>query len=229
MRKESKEFYDNYIDNQKLFAFNKRHFIVYDKLKELGLSENSNVLELGCGIGVITSLIAKTVRKGEIIAVDLSEKSIELAKKRNKNAQQINFMSSDITKLVMQDKTFDFITLVDVIEHIPIKLHNKLFEHISEMMDEHSTLFINIPSPEHIAFIKKHKPELLQIIDQEIYADELLKNTYSNKLALQYFKTYSIWQENDYQMMVFSKQKEFSNKTIHAREPIFAKIKKRFL
>ena len=62
MRKsEVKKYYDNYITEQYSIGVNDRIFMLYEKLKSLGLTSTSDVIELGCGIGVVTHLIRKTV------------------------------------------------------------------------------------------------------------------------------------------------------------------------
>ncbi|MEK6616194.1 MAG: class I SAM-dependent methyltransferase, partial [Bacteroidota bacterium] len=132
------DFYDAFTNYQMEtdVMLNDRHFILFKKLKSLGLNTNSHVLELGCGIGVITSLIATVVRKGKITAVDISPKSIEVSKKKIFQKTNIEFIVSDILNFSYPDNRFDFITLFDVIEHIPLKDHSAVFKLISRYMNE---------------------------------------------------------------------------------------------
>ena len=76
MRKsEVKKYYDNYINEQYSIGVNDRIFLMYEKLKSLGLSSTSSVIELGCGIGVVTHLIRKTVTVGKIESIDIDDES----------------------------------------------------------------------------------------------------------------------------------------------------------
>ena len=123
MRKsEVKKYYDNYINEQYSIGVNDRIFLMYEKLKSLGLSSTSSVIELGCGIGVVTHLIRKTVTVGKIESIDISGESIEFAKDKIKN-DNVSFYQGDVTEYTPKIKQADFVTLFDVIEHIPIELH----------------------------------------------------------------------------------------------------------
>lgn len=63
------------------------------------MCNNSNVLEIGCGIGTVTGLIGKVVTKGKVIAVDISVQSIGVARKNNKGKSNIQFLVSDMSDL----------------------------------------------------------------------------------------------------------------------------------
>ena len=118
MRKsEVKKYYDNYITEQYSIGVNDRIFMLYEKLKSLGLNSSSDVIELGCGIGVVTHLIRKTVTLGQIESVDISGESIEFAKEKIKNSN-VSFYEGDVTEYIPKIKQADFVTLFDVIEHI---------------------------------------------------------------------------------------------------------------
>lgn len=73
--------YNDFADTHPKSSANERLISLYKRLFELGLKSDSTVLELGCGVGNFTKLLAKRVKRGIIEAVDLSEKSIEAAKK----------------------------------------------------------------------------------------------------------------------------------------------------
>src|SRR5947209_13156838 len=89
------EYYDDFIAVQLESGINDRIYHLYKMLLRLGLKTNSNVLELGCGIGTMTFLLSKYIRKGKIESVDLSHKSIEFAKQKIKNPN-ISFFTDDI-------------------------------------------------------------------------------------------------------------------------------------
>ena len=125
-KSEVKKYYDDYITEQYNIGVNDRIFLMYEKLKNLGLSPTSDVIELGCGIGVVTHLIRKTVTKGKVESVDLSGASIEFAKSKI-NYSNVAFYEGDITEYQPKIKQADFVTLFDVIEHIPIELHESYF------------------------------------------------------------------------------------------------------
>ena len=181
------DFYNNFSFSQKKTGINERLWLLYKRMIGFGLKKNSNVLELGCGIGAMTWLISKKVKQGTIEAVDISDESIAFAKKQNRKSS-IRFFSHDVVTYKPELSTIDFITLFDVIEHIPINKHNNLFKNIASYMNEDTCLLINIPNPDYIEYDRKHQPEVLQIIDQPVYHDDLYAILNKNGLDLRYYK-----------------------------------------
>ncbi len=118
-KKEVKEYYDKYSDRQIKFEFNDRHVLLCNKLVKEVRSENTTILEIGCGIGAITQLISTQLPKVKIHAIDISSKSIDFANGRGLS-DNINFRVQDF---IVDDKNleskYDIITLFDVLEHIP--------------------------------------------------------------------------------------------------------------
>ena len=71
------EFYDNFIAYQIESGNNDRIYSCYKRMKKHGIHNNSSVLEIGCGIGVLTYLLSRKIKNGTIESMDLSEKSID--------------------------------------------------------------------------------------------------------------------------------------------------------
>ena len=226
-KKEITEFYDEYIKYQIETAFNERQCVLFEKMKSLGLNSKSDVLEIGCGIGTVTALVSSVVKKGKITALDISPKSIEVAQERVVNQNNIIFLSEDILTYNFGNYKFDFITLFDVIEHIPMKEHPKLLRKLGRMMKENSLLLINIPHPHSVFFDQLYNPDNLQVIDQAVPADFIVKNAYDANMNLYLFTTHSVWKENDYQFMVFNKQSEFSDKKLSEKRNVAQKAEKK--
>ncbi len=88
------KFYDDYVESQVRKGINDRIYTLYRKTLQLGLKKNSRVLELGCGIGALTYLLAKYASEGYVEAMDVSEKSIEFARNNNKSPH-VKFNNGD--------------------------------------------------------------------------------------------------------------------------------------
>ncbi len=75
-----KAFYDEYVGRQLAVGVNERHHAILRWLRRFGLCRGDRVLEIGCGVGTLTGLIASAIGpEGFLLAVDLSPKSIEAA------------------------------------------------------------------------------------------------------------------------------------------------------
>ncbi|SFI23335.1 class I SAM-dependent methyltransferase [Halpernia frigidisoli] len=218
------DFYDNFVQKQLKIGANERLISLLKRLLKLGLNKNSRVLELGCGVGIFTGLLAKKIEKGFIEAVDLSEKSVETARNNLKTKKNIHFQTADVVYYKPKQSDFDFITLMDVIEHIPLTEHPKLFQNLADISTEKTKIIINIPNPDYTAFTKIHNPETLQIIDQEVEILPILQHLQNTGLEMIFFEKYSIWQKEDYHFMIIRKKRKFVLKTTASERNLIAKI-----
>ena len=83
-----------------------------------GLRPSSTVLESGCGGGTLTYLLSRKIKTGRIEAVDISPYAIAFARK-NILQKNVQFHVQDIANFY-SGQAFYYITLFDVLEHIPI-------------------------------------------------------------------------------------------------------------
>lgn len=200
--KDVRKYYDEFSEEQEKTGTNKRHFAIQNWLKKFGISESSIVLEIGCGIGTQTELIASDANKGFVTALDISPKSVELAKKRLAHLSNIEFIAADVIAHDFK-KQYDIIVLPDVLEHIPIEQHTQLFEKLSKILKPSGYIFIHIPNPYYLEWCHVHETQYLQVIDQPIYTDILAPSVYKNGLYIHYLNTYTVWIDNcDYQAIV---------------------------
>jgi ubiquinone/menaquinone biosynthesis C-methylase UbiE len=219
------KFYDEYVEKQIAKGYNERHILLNDYLIKMGMNSNSSILELGCGIGTITSLLTKTISNGKIVSVDISEESINQSKKTN-TEKNIEFIVSDLANFTYRDFKFNYIVLFDVLEHVPAEQHCLIFKEIVSLMDENSRLIIHIPTKEIIYYNEKNCPELMQIIDQPLSEVKMIEEATKEGLRIEEFKFTNIWELHDYQLFVFIKQFDFDKtKKIERRPSFINKIK----
>ena len=225
---EISDFYDEYVQRQIKTGANERLISLYKRLLNGGLNADSRVLELGCGVGIFTKLLAKKVKNGIIEAVDLSEKSVAVAKNELKERNNIHFDVADVVKYQPKNSDFDMITLMDVIEHIPLEHHAELFANLAKIATEKTNILINIPNPQYIGYARINHPESLQVIDQEVELFTLMQHLEKNGLELVYFEKYGIWEQDDYHFMVIRKKRNFELKHLadqrNLSEKVFHKI-----
>ncbi|CAM0116895.1 class I SAM-dependent methyltransferase [Rhabdochlamydiaceae symbiont of Dictyostelium giganteum] len=79
-------------------------------LKKVQLKGSENILDIGCGDGKITSIIAKKVPNGSIIGIDISSDMIEFSRKSFNHESHPN-----LTFLIQDAQQFDFNATMDVI------------------------------------------------------------------------------------------------------------------
>ncbi|HET7027911.1 MAG TPA: class I SAM-dependent methyltransferase [Candidatus Limnocylindrales bacterium] len=197
------EFYDEFAEAQALGGINARHLAIDRWLERFGLRPGMDVLEIGCGVGTQTELIAKRLAgSGTLTSIDLSPRSIELARSRLSGLPNIRLIVGDAVELSL-DETFDVVVLPDVIEHIPIDEHMKLFGKVRRMLRDTGWAFIHMPNPFYLDWCRRNRPDVLQVIDQPIFIESLVASTRPNDLYVHHLETYAIWiAEGDYQVVV---------------------------
>lgn len=76
------------------------------------------ILEIGCGVGITTKLIALRFNKAKIIALDYDKAQIDIAKKKQ-NVKNIRFIRGDAKSLKFKDNSFDVVFASLTFHHIP--------------------------------------------------------------------------------------------------------------
>jgi len=200
-------FYDEFAKKQVRTGLNLRHYLLFDHIKKSGLKRNHDILEIGCGIGTFTKLLLGYVKKGgSVLGVDISKTNVSIATNELGSANA-SFVVSDMTDFKVEKK-FDYIVMLDVLEHIPLEQHQHLFKILRSCLKDDGTIFINIPHHDYLDYVRKNESELLQIIDQSLSTDLILNSIYSNDLQIVNLNSHSIFNEEcDYQRIVIRPKK----------------------
>ncbi|TDQ13580.1 methyltransferase family protein [Algoriphagus boseongensis] len=207
-------FYDQFAEKQQKTGINSRHLSILDKVKLAGLKPDHKILEVGCGIGTVSHLLATQVPKGQVLAVDISPESIEKAKLLWKDQKNLSFEVSDMSDFDKKDLKFDFFVFPDVLEHIPVDQHFRLFQNIQKHAHQDSVIFIHIPAPRYLQWMIENEPAKLQVIDQPLDSGDLIKNITANNFFLEKMETYDLFfEEKDYQYFVFRAAKPLRTST----------------
>jgi ubiquinone/menaquinone biosynthesis C-methylase UbiE len=199
------KFYDEYSIQQQKMWHNERHYFLLDQLKKNGIKRDSSVLEVGCGIGTMTNLIASLVPDGKIFSTDISAESIEIAKRNNSNFSNIRFWDADSTVVPFPDESFDFILLFDVLEHIQKENRYTFLENISKVMHAKTKFLINVPAPDAHIHAIKHMPELMQIVEEPVFIENIASLLREHQMQIKSFFTYDMWQNEEYQFYLVQK------------------------
>jgi ubiquinone/menaquinone biosynthesis C-methylase UbiE len=77
----------------------------------------SKVLEAGCGIGAQTSILAQNCPHAQFVSIDISQDSIDEARKVIK-AENVIFRQADIFDLPFEAESFDHIFVCFILEHL---------------------------------------------------------------------------------------------------------------
>lgn len=189
-----KQEFDQYIDNYRtncdkalrLSGETSAFFAEYkaQKLAEWFPAQISlpiNILDFGCGDGVMTNFVQNSFPKAQVYGVDPSPKSLTEAKKR---FDRISFSlsSEEPKKLHFESHFFDLIFSAGVFHHIPFHHHEAYLDHLVETLKPNGyfILFELNPLNPLTVFTFRRNP-----IDQNA---KMLSPWYSHRLAKKYGK-----------------------------------------
>lgn len=201
---DARAFYDDFLESRML------DYRIYGNLRldmaagliERYVTSDSNVLDLGCGIGMATERIANAASNGHVWACDLSERNVAYAQ-QTVAPSNVTFFVADVLDnfpRVRQAVTapLDLVMMVDVLEHLPLRTHSDLFHGIRGLCSERAYLILTYPSPQYQRYLKAERPQELQIIDEILELEHVLSVTESAGFHLRYYSLETVWLRNQY-------------------------------
>lgn len=91
---------------------------VRQSFEHLETKKINNVLELGCGLGFVSSFLSETYNMN-IYGTDFDPDQIESARKIHPENNKLHFSVEDATRLSFKDSSFDLVLSQNVFHHIP--------------------------------------------------------------------------------------------------------------
>lgn len=141
-----------------LSSRSKAHRDKYKEIAKMIVDANpKNVLDLGCGSGLLEKELINQGYKGEITAIDASIEMLKIAK--TICGEKVNFINADLDKKIVLDNRYDVIIAINVIFFLNGK--KKFFENVRNLLSNNNPLFILVnPKPNNetsnLQFIKAH-------------------------------------------------------------------------
>lgn len=106
------ECYDMFMDN---VPYGEWSEYLISLLKEMGIKENSDIVDLGCGTGKITRLLSDAGYN--MIGVDLSEDMLSIAVEQVQN-KPILYLNQDMSELELAQETDAMVSICDSMNYI---------------------------------------------------------------------------------------------------------------
>jgi len=144
-------------------------------LRMTKLSKTDTILDLGCGEGTLTFVLAKSVKKA--VGVDTNENTIADAHFKNnelKNRLNAEFYCDKIENLNLPSESFDKAFSFSVIEHIPNYL--EVFRELFRLLKKDGELIISVDS------FSDFDQELLKIHEKEFAIEKYFEKEELRKL-----------------------------------------------
>lgn len=204
-----KNYYDIKI-NEKIRGFvegNPRIEGAWLTVEQWTPSNPQRILEIGCGIGDISWRMSRCWPESEVIGLDISPKSLEIARKLF-GSPRLSFVEGPLTEGILDGK-FDLIVLLDVYEHIAIADRPILHEALKQLLNERGRLILAFPTPRKQANLKQYHPEQIQPVDENINNVTILALADHTETEVFLYQEVDIWHEGDYAHAVLGKRTDW--------------------
>jgi 2-polyprenyl-3-methyl-5-hydroxy-6-metoxy-1,4-benzoquinol methylase len=180
------------------YAYGNKRIIsaIENLVRYIPVHSGAQVLDIGCGIGWSTYEFSRFLQQVEFKGVDLSPILINNAQNLFQNGN-LNYEVLDITEKIPEQK-FDAVVMIDVYEHIPQNQRYKFHKSISTLLNEKGKVILACPSKYHQDFLRKHNPNGLQPIDEDIDLSVLHSLARAIDGEIIYFEFQEIWRPYDY-------------------------------
>ena len=154
-----------------------QHLAVYEYAQQF--VKDRVVMDLGCGEGYGTALLAKTAKKA--VGVDYSSQAIAKAR-QNYKYDNIEFICSRVDRLKIESETFDVITAFQLIEHLSSP--GIFLSEVQRLLKHQGLFFLSTPNKK--ASIIRHPYHFREYDQDELRV--LLKNHFAkvSVFGLQY-------------------------------------------
>ena len=107
------------------------------------LKPEDEVLDLGCGTGRFTVPMAERVR--QVTGLDLCPAMMEKAREKTlQRGLRVEFKEGDMTNLQFADKSFDVVTSMVALMHIPLDQRQAVFSEAARVLKPGGRMIINV-------------------------------------------------------------------------------------
>ncbi len=110
--------------------------------------KGKDVLDIGCWTGQFDSLIFPFAKS--VTGIDPNKKAIAFAKRMTPKAA---FFVSEAQKLPFKNKSFDTVTIMDVIEHVPVNTEGQVLSEIYRVLRPGGHLVLSTPNRHVISIL----------------------------------------------------------------------------
>lgn len=122
-----------------LFYMPLRWLIVPFTQIESYLPKKGTIVDLGCGEGIMATLLAISSKERTVLGFDINRRKISLATNLTKGIRNLSFWQKDAMSKLPKSTGF---VLSDFLHHLPKDQHEKLLENIYNSLIKSGTLVI---------------------------------------------------------------------------------------
>jgi len=133
------------------------------------------ILDIGCGDGRITDMIAQSIKGAEVLGIDISHNAIKWAKKYSKYAK---FECVSLEEMSRKGITFELVTMIEVLEHLESEQARQWIENIlPKLTMKCGRIIITVPTINFPMIHEGHKRHFSRESMNELFKNTLFSIT----------------------------------------------------
>jgi len=138
----AKDYRTIHSENVKISGADSLYFAEHKILELKNFEQNipQQILDIGCGDGATEIFIAHNFSNWQTAAIDISDKSLQEAKKRN--LLNASFTSYNGKKIPFNENSFDIVFVAAVLHHIDFALHAAFVKEIYRVLKKGGRVYI---------------------------------------------------------------------------------------
>jgi ubiquinone/menaquinone biosynthesis C-methylase UbiE len=96
---------------------------ILEELKLIPLRPGMDVLDVGCGTGAVTRILAERVSPGRVVGIDLSEERLSIARDlaEEQGVPNVEYLRADVRDLNREERSFDLVYSRFLFQYLPEK------------------------------------------------------------------------------------------------------------
>lgn len=161
-----------------LFEYIRKLTIPFNQIEQY-VPKKGKILDVGCGHGTFSRMLAQKFPKTKILGVDPSDHKIAIAKSKSSNIPNATYKISYLKDI---DSAFDCIVIMDVLYLMPNNEKNQTLKLCLKLLKKNGLLLIcEIVSKPSLMFKLSYLEEIIMV--------KILKYTYSDKEKMFFLDT----------------------------------------
>ncbi len=121
--------------------------------------DTTSLVDIGCGNGVFVNYLQKEIPNLNLFAIDRSKSALKYVKTENKEG--------DIADIPLPDNSFDCVTCLEVIEHLPVGVFQKALSELVRISNKY--VIISVPYDENLEKNHTQCPQCKSLFNADLH------------------------------------------------------------
>jgi len=176
----------HYLDAERWMRYNvSKTLYTYLVSNDMDPYQISEILDVGCSIGISSEFLANTFRHANVSGLDLSPYFLSIASYRSKTSQnRIQYIHANAEKIPLENDSIDIVTVNFMFHEVPTYVRKNIFQEIYRVLKPYGVIMILDVDPRriisHLSFnpFRKWAFEITEPYIFEYYQDDIIDTLY---------------------------------------------------